>query len=143
MYSSISKILNYISCVSTADVQVKFKEKPDSSKECIVELPANSKVKINASVWHKDYCNCCGQCCRNYDTVFSPNEFLTVKHFAEQGSQPHQEIVDKAVQIEMEVNNVKHTFWSVPPMTNKDSHNIMVNTGTCLNCRWIDLNLMD
>lgn len=131
MISSILKILNYLQYCSDFDGVVEFDDQ-------VVKFKKIKELVISETLWHKDYCLCCGQCCRNYDTIFSEMEFEEVKKLATT-SQAHQEVIDIAIQKNLVVDGQSYIYYMIPPMVAKDSHGIKTFNGKVLNCRWIDL----
>ena len=74
--SSLDKIIHYINCVCLSDSIIEY-EGTD------IELKPVESVIISPNMWYKDECKCCGQCCRNYNTVFSDLSHKVIGAFQE------------------------------------------------------------
>ena len=127
--SSLSKIIKYASCVCTKPYTLKY-----AGTEDIIR-PVEG-CYIRTSMWYADKCLCCGQCCRNYNTIFSDKEY---QHLCTLDTPGHKEYVALQKDCILEVNGVPHVYHEVPHMTSKDSHGIYTNKHTDLNCRWVTL----
>lgn len=132
MIPSIEKTLHYLNSVSKDDHIITY---------CglTYEIKAKNRFGIRPTTFCKDECLSCGQCCRNYDTVMFPSDMDEIKKRAEAGQEPYQFYLDNCSEYLVFIDNEKRRFYSVPPMTAKDSHDIWTTNHKVLNCRWIFL----
>lgn len=130
MIPSVEKTIHYLDCISKQNYTVKF-------ADCVYQITAKSEFYVRPTMFLKDNCLSCGQCCRNYDTVMFPNDMPKITKLAENGSLAHKEYLDKAEKLSIFVDDTEKFYFSVPPMTAKDSHDIWCTKHNVLNCRWI------
>lgn len=123
--------MRYISCVSDFEGDVEF----EGHVQHFIRQPA---INISQSLWHKTYCLCCGECCKNFNTVFSAEEYKEVQRRANEGSEPHKDYCSLAVELPLKVNGVDYHYVEVPPMSPKDPNALMNKRGTAIHCRYID-----
>ena len=127
--SSLDKIIHYINCVCLSDSIIEY-------EGTHIELKPVESVIILPNMWYKDECKCCGQCCRNYNTVFSDDEYSYLKTLDSDSHREYQRLqLDKVIS----VDGNDYIYHEVPPMNSKDTHNIYTDNGKALNCRWINL----
>ena len=132
MISSLDKTLHYMNCVSKNNHHLEF---AGSS----YELTAKDQFYIQPSTFCKDECLSCGQCCRNYDTIMFPTDIDEINRRAAEGQEPYQFYLDHCEELPLLVDGNEYKYFSVPPMTAQDSHDIWCDRHTVLNCRWIFL----
>lgn len=130
MISSLDKTLHYLNCVSKNNHHLEFVGKS-------YELTAKSEFGIRPSTFCKDECLSCGQCCRNYDTIMFPTDYDELRRRADDGQEPYQFYLDNCSKLPLLVDGKEFSYFSVPPMTAKDNHDIWCDRHTVLNCRWI------
>lgn len=103
------------------------------------EMTASNEFIIRTSMFFKDECISCGQCCRNYDTIMFPTDLDEIKRRADAGQEQYKFYLDNCAELPIIIDGKEYKYYSVPPMTSKDSHDIWTNGNTSLNCRWIFL----
>lgn len=130
MIPSIDKVLHYINAASKDNCSIQYLNNN-------YQITAKSEFGVRPSFFHKDECLSCGQCCRNYDTVMFPQDIPEIRRRAESGQESYQSYLDNCDEYSIFVNSVEKKFYSVPPMTAKDNHDIWTTNHTVLNCRWI------
>ena len=130
MIPSIEKTLNYLNSVSKDDHVIEY---------CglTYKMEGKSSFGIRPSTFCKDECLSCGQCCRNYDTVMFPSDIPEIRRRAEAGQEPYQFYLDHCDEYSVNIDGRECKFFSVPPMTAKDNHDIWTTNHKVLNCRWI------
>lgn len=132
MISSLDKTLHYMNCVSKDYHKFEFAGKT-------YEMQPKQSVEIRPSMFCKDECLSCGQCCRNYDTIMFPTDYDEIKRRADAGEAPYQFYLDNYDELPIIVDGVEYRYLSVAPMTTKDNHDLWTKGHTVLNCRWIFL----
>lgn len=132
MIPSIEKTLHYLNSVSKDNHKITY---------CglTYEMTAKKSFGIRPTTFYKDECLSCGQCCRNYDTVMFPSDMPEIKRRAEEGQEPYQFYLDNCNEYSVYIDGKECRFFSVPPMTAKDNHDIWTTNHKVLNCRWIFL----
>lgn len=130
MISSVDKTLHYLNSVSKDRHHIEF-------ANSYYDMVAKDEFFIQPSLFCKDECLSCGQCCRNYDTIMFPTDMEELRRRADAGQEPYQFYLDNCNSLPMCVDGKSFEYYSVPPMSSKDSHDIWCDRHTVLNCRWI------
>lgn len=130
MISSLDKTLHYMDCVSKGSYHLEFR---DTSYDMI---PKDEFI-LRPSTFCKDECLSCGQCCRNYDTVFFPTDLPELERRKEEKQTPFVYYLDNCDTLPITINGEEKQYLSLRPMNQTDSHDIWCNKHTVLNCRWI------
>lgn len=130
--SSLDKTLHYMNCASKGNHKLSFAGNN-------YEMTASNEFIIRTSMFFKDECISCGQCCRNYDTIMFPTDLDEIKRKSDAGQEQYKFYLDNCAELPIIVDGKEYKYYSVPPMTSKDSHDIWTNGNTSLNCRWIFL----
>lgn len=125
--SSVSKTLKYLECVSSAETTITFDGE-------VMNFPKQKALRLCKTFWHKDYCNCCGQCCRNYNIVYSKNEFEQVKKA--ELVLGNLSVTNLAERKKLTVGSNSYIYYEVPAMTKNEGHDLWVNSHTVRNCRF-------
>lgn len=128
MASSLYKILRYISCVSDFNGIVEYENEH-------AQFYKQKGIRISETFWHKDYCTCCGECCGNFNTIFSANEFETVKSMDDE---PHKRAAELAVERKVIVDGQEFSYYEIPTLKSKDEPQIWNKRGTSIQCRFVD-----
>ena len=130
MIPSIDKTLHYLNSVSKENKHIEFSGVP-------YDLTTTEEFYIQPSTFCKDECLSCGQCCRNYDTIMFPTDYDEIKRRADEGQEPYQFYLDNCQEFTLSIEGKEYKYFSVPPMTAKDNHDIWCDGHKVLNCRWI------
>lgn len=121
-----------MNCVSKGDHHLEFAGKS-------YDMTAKSEVDIRPSMFCKDECLSCGQCCRNYDTIFFPTDLPELERRTSLHQTPFVYYLENCNHLPITIDGVEKEYLSLPPMTSKDNHDIWCDRHTVLNCRWIFL----
>lgn len=132
MIPSVDKTIHYLDAVSKDNHHVEF-------AGISYDITRSSEFGIRPSMFCKDECLSCGQCCRNYDTVMFPTDMEEINRRAADGQEPYQFFLDNCKEDPLIIDGKEYSYISVPPMTAKDSHDIWTINHKVLNCRWIFL----
>jgi len=130
MIPSVDKTVHYLDAVSKASHVIDF-------ADVHYEMTPKEEFRIRPSTFFKDYCLGCGQCCRNWDTVFFPSDLDELYRQRDAGSEAHAEYLDVMQEANIYIDGKEKKYYSAPPVFLRDSHHIWVDSHTTLNCRWI------
>ena len=117
MISSVDKTIHYLNSVSKENYRLQF-------AGTVYEITAKDEFYIQPSMFCKDECLSCGQCCRNYDTIMFPTDMDEIKRRAAEGQEPYQFYLDNCKTLPIYVDGQLFQYYSVAPMSTKDSHDI-------------------
>lgn len=130
MIPSVDKTVHYLDAICKGHHVMEF-------AGVIYETSPKEEFRIRPSTFFKDTCLSCGQCCRNWDTVFFPSDLAELEKRASRGQESYQEYLDIMTEDTILVDGEEKIYYSAPPMYKNDGHDIWVTGHTVRNCRWI------